>query len=63
MNVGRSFLLKKKNKVPVLMHISNRKLFLGTKLLFFLNFYKEFKLIGNTDKLNGFMYLLIFPAF
>lgn len=59
MNVGRSFLLKKKNKV--LMHISNRKLFLGTKLLFFLNFYKEFKLI--TDKLNGYMYLLIFPAF
>lgn len=45
------------------MHISNRKLLLGTKLLFFLNFYKEFKLIGNTDKLNGFMYLLIFPAF
>lgn len=43
------------------MHISNRKLFLGTKLLFFLNFYKEFKLI--TDKLNGYIYLLIFPAF
>lgn len=60
MNVGRSFLLKKK-KNKVLMHISNRKLFLGTKLLFFLNFYKEFKLI--TDKLNGYMYLLIFPAF
>lgn len=61
MNVGRLFLLKKKNKV--FMYIFNRKLFLGIKFLFFLNFYKEFKLIGNIDKLNGFMYLFIFLVF